>query len=43
MIDVVVVGKDGTVVTTEAGGLSFEEMGMKYDLVDLEKIRFYRM
>jgi hypothetical protein len=42
MIDGVVVGKDGTVVTTEAGARSVKEMGMKYDLVDLEKSRFYR-
>lgn len=42
MIDGVVVGKDGTVVTTKAGAQSVEEMGMKYDLVDLEKSRFYQ-
>jgi hypothetical protein len=42
MIDGVVVGKDGTVVTTKVGARSVEVMGMKYDLVDLEKSRFYQ-
>jgi len=42
MIDGVVTGAGGTIVTTKAGARSLETTGLKYDLVDLEESRFFR-
>ena len=42
MIDGVVIGKAGTIVTTKAGESSVESKGLRYDVIDLEKSMFYR-
>ena len=41
MIDGVVIGKNGTIVTTKTGERSVENRGMKYDVIDVEKSTFY--
>jgi len=42
MIDCVVTGAGGTVITTKTGAQSLETAGLKYHLVDLEESKFYR-
>jgi len=42
MISGVVTGSGGTMITTRAGAKSIDEAGLKYDLVDLEKGKFFR-
>lgn len=42
MIDGIVIGEGGTIVTTRRGAGSVERTGLKYDLVDLEESRFFR-
>lgn len=42
MIEGVVMGQGGTIVTTKAGARSVENAGLKSDIVDLEESQFYR-
>jgi len=41
MINGVVVGEGGTIVTTKAGAKSVENAGLKTDIVDLEESTFF--
>jgi cytosine/adenosine deaminase-related metal-dependent hydrolase len=41
MIDGVVIGSSGTIVTTKAGAKSVQNIGLKSDIVDLEESTFY--
>ena len=42
MIDGIVTGQKGTIVTTNAGQRSVENTGLNADVIDLEESRFYR-
>jgi hypothetical protein len=42
MIEGIVMGQGGTIVTTKAGARSVENVGLKSDIVDLEESQFYR-
>jgi formylmethanofuran dehydrogenase subunit A len=42
MIDGIVTGQKGTIVTTKAGQRSVENTGLNADVIDLEESRFYR-
>lgn len=42
MIDGIVTGQKGTIVTTKAGQKAVENTGLKADVIDLEESRFYR-
>jgi predicted amidohydrolase len=42
MIEGIVMGQGGTIVTTKAGARSVENAGLKSDVVDLEESQFYR-
>ncbi|MCJ7504862.1 amidohydrolase family protein, partial [Candidatus Bathyarchaeota archaeon] len=41
MIDGVVIGHSGTIITTKAGAKSIENAGLKSDVVDLEDSWFF--
>jgi hypothetical protein len=42
MINGIVTGQKGTIVTTKAGARSVENTGLKFDVIDLEMSRFYQ-
>ena len=42
MINGIVTGQEGTIVTTKTGAASVGKTGLKFDVIDLEQSRFYR-